>query len=44
MSLTLLTELAIAMTVYDHITHCNYQCNNTFNNCNINFISKIQIQ
>ena len=38
MSLTLQMELAIAMTVYDRITHCNYQCNNTFNNCNTNFI------
>ena len=34
-SLKLLTELAIAMTVYNHIIHCNYQCKNAFNNCNI---------
>ena len=25
-------ELAIAMTIYDHNTYCDYQCNNTFNN------------
>ena len=44
MSLTLLTELAIAMTVYDRITHCNYQCNNTFNNRNIYVIVILHVR
>ena len=37
-------EFELAMTVYDHITYSNYQCNNIFSNCIvIIIICKIQI-
>ena len=29
---------------YDCIIHCNYQCNNTFNNYNINFIVILHVR